>query len=153
MSVMGRPPIPTALKILAGNPGKRPVNDREPKLEIRAPECPEHLDDVARREWDRVAAILLRMRVLTEADEIALANLCMTYSTLIDAQTKLKASGLLCKTQSGYVQANPLLSVVNKCINIINKIQSEFGLTPAARVRLHAEASEEKPANKWADIG
>jgi P27 family predicted phage terminase small subunit len=77
----------------------------------------------------------------------------MTYSTLVEAQKKMKSSGLLCKTRSGYVQANPLLAVINKCIHIISKIQSEFGLTPAARVRLHAEASEEKPATKWADIG
>jgi len=153
MSFMGRPPVPTALKILAGNPGKRPISDHEPKLEIRAPECPEHLDDVAKREWDRIVPILLRMRVLTEADQIALANMCQTYSTLIDAQKKLKQSGLVYKTQSGYVQANPLLAVVNKCIQVISRIQSEFGLTPAARVRLHAEASEEKPTNKWADLG
>ncbi|HEY4364202.1 MAG TPA: phage terminase small subunit P27 family [Bryobacteraceae bacterium] len=151
--MMGRPPTPSALKILAGNPGRRPINDREPKLEIKAPACPEHLDDVARREWDRVVPILLRMRVLTEADEIALGNMCMVYATLIDAQNKLKSSGLLYKTQSGYVQANPLLAVVNKCIYIISKIQSEFGLTPAARVRLHADAAGDESANKWSDVG
>jgi phage terminase small subunit len=39
-------------------------------------ECPDHLDDVARKEWDRLTSILVAMKVLTEADYIALANLC-----------------------------------------------------------------------------
>jgi hypothetical protein len=40
------------------------------------------------------------MRVLTEADYMALANLCQTYSTLVKAQDKLNELG---KTPSGYV--------------------------------------------------
>ena len=30
MATRGRKPKPTALKVLEGNPGKRPLNDREP---------------------------------------------------------------------------------------------------------------------------
>ena len=150
--MIGRPPTPSALKLLAGNPGKRPINQDEPKLELAEPPCPEHLDDVARREWKRIVPILMRMRVLTEADEIQLANLCQTYSTMIDAQTKLKQAGMLYKSKGGFVQANPLFGVVMKCLNVISKLSSEFGLTPSARVRLQA-MPEPKSANKWADVG
>jgi phage terminase small subunit len=37
------------------------------------------------------------MRVLTEADNMALANLCQTYSTLVKAQEKLSEVGILYK--------------------------------------------------------
>ena len=33
----GRKPVPTALKKLRGNPGKRPLNDAEPKPDVVVP--------------------------------------------------------------------------------------------------------------------
>ena len=76
------------------------------------------------------------MKVLTEADGMALANLCQTYSTMITAQEKLNKMGILYKAPSGYVMQNPLLSVVNQCVDTITKLTREFGLTPAARSRI-----------------
>jgi hypothetical protein len=104
MAMRGRPPKPTALKVIEGNLGKRPLNDREPRLEVKEPEIPGHLDEVARTEWKRITPILVQMRVLTEAEQVMLGCLCQTYSTLIDAQAKLKIAGLLYQTPSGYVQ-------------------------------------------------
>ena len=119
---------------------------------MSAPECPEFLDDLARKEWGRLVPILLAMRVLTEADQIALADLCQAYSTMIEAQTNLKSAGLLYKTQSGYIQQSPLLAIVHRCSERVLKLSREFGLTPAARVRLHAAAEPEVKANKWAAV-
>jgi P27 family predicted phage terminase small subunit len=76
------------------------------------------------------------MKVLTEADSLALASLCQAYSTMVKAQAKLSESGLLYKTQSGYLQQSPLLSIVNSCVETITRLCREFGLTPAARARL-----------------
>jgi phage terminase small subunit len=73
-------------------------------LERKAPEYPDDLDDTAKREWKRLVKILLRARVLTEADGYTLANLHQDWSTLVKAQTKLKEFGLLLKTPSGYIQ-------------------------------------------------
>ena len=47
------------------------------------------------KEWRRLVPVLKRMRVLTEADGIALRNVCQTYSTLIQAQEKLTKQGIL----------------------------------------------------------
>ena len=60
---------------------------------------------------------LQRMGVLTEADGLALANLCQTCSTLISAQEKLNESWILYQTPRGYVMQNPLLSIVNRCFH------------------------------------
>jgi P27 family predicted phage terminase small subunit len=100
---------------------------------------PKHLDEEARREWRRLVRILTRMRVLTEADGIALATLCQAYSTLAKAQAQLSKTGIIFKTPNGYVQQNPLLKVVNQQAEIIIRHPREFGLTPASRSRLTAE--------------
>jgi hypothetical protein len=51
MGRRGPRPEPSSLKLLKGNPGKRPLNEREPKPPAGAPEAPAHLDEEARREW------------------------------------------------------------------------------------------------------
>ena|SRR5271170_397968 len=136
MGVRGPAPKPTALVVLEGNPGKRPLNQREPQPRQVAPRCPPYLDENAKKEWQRLVPILRRMKVLTEADYMALAGLCQAYSTMVKAQAKLTESGLLYKSQSGYLQQSPLLSIVNASVDQIVKLCREFGLTPASRTRL-----------------
>ena len=46
----GRPPKPTYLKVLEGNPGKRPLNENEPKPKPSAPKCPAWLSPVCQRQ-------------------------------------------------------------------------------------------------------
>jgi phage terminase small subunit len=55
MAGRGRPPKPTALKVLEGNPGKRPLNQNEPKPEKKAPNCPSWLLPDAKKEWRRLS--------------------------------------------------------------------------------------------------
>jgi P27 family predicted phage terminase small subunit len=88
MGLRGPAPKPTAIRIIDSNPGKRPLNGREPQPDAVEPRCPDHLDKDARKEWRRLVPILLRMRVLTEADGYSLANLCQAYSTMAKAQQK-----------------------------------------------------------------
>ena len=47
-AMRGRRPKPTRLKMLTGNPGKRPLNHDEPRPEAAIPECPPELGPVAR---------------------------------------------------------------------------------------------------------
>jgi len=46
----GRRPKPTNLKVLHGNPGKRPLNANEPKPAAEMPSAPDHLGEVAQTE-------------------------------------------------------------------------------------------------------
>src|SRR5215210_3771229 len=106
------------------------------------PHCPDYLDEPARTEWDRLAPILVRMKVLTEADYIALASLCQTFSTMLKAQEQLTKSGILFKTPSGYIQQSPLIAVVNNCTEKIVTLCRECGLTPSARSRMQTRQTE-----------
>ena len=142
MGYRGPIPKPSNIARAEGNPGKRRLNDREPQPRNVAPKCPDHLDERARKEWRRLVPVLRRMKVLTEADGMALGNLCQTYSTLIKAQAKLSELGILYKSPSGYVMQSPLLGIVNQCVDTINKLSREFGLTPAARSRIIAHEED-----------
>src|ERR1700737_731051 len=133
MGVRGPAPVPRAINEIRGNPGKRKPNKREPQPEVKMPLKPAHLDEVASAEWDRTAPILMGMRVLTEADYMALASLCQAYSTMVNAQVQMNKSGILFKTPSGYVQQSPLISIVNQSADLVTKLCREFGLTPSAR--------------------
>jgi P27 family predicted phage terminase small subunit len=146
MGARGFPPKPTALKRLEGNPGKRRLNTREPQPLPGEPEMPEGLDDIARKEWERLVPVLLRMRVLTEADQMALANLCRAYSTMIQAEEQMRLqaipgkSPLVKKLQRGFGYQTILLRIINTQMDIVNRQLREFGLTPASRSRIVVNA-------------
>jgi phage terminase small subunit len=83
----GRKPTPTMLKVLSGNPGKRPLNEREPAAPQGVPEPPEWLDDEAKAEWARVTVDLAAMGLLSQADRPALAAYCTAWISRISSRT------------------------------------------------------------------
>lgn len=85
----GRPPKPTALKELQGNPGKRRLNKSEPQYGTAGLTCPRWLPTEARREWRRVVKLLLAQRVATAADRGALAAYCLSYARWQQAESVL----------------------------------------------------------------
>ena len=138
MATRGRKPKPTAIKILEGNPGKRPLNKFEPTYRKKAPPCPAWLDDEAKREWRRLARTMESMGVLTEADMAAFAAYCDAYSKWKEATEFLDQHGLIFKTPSGYIQQVPQVSIAQTYGKLMTKIATEFGLTPASRSRIIA---------------
>ena len=135
MKMRGRKPVPTALTILRGNPGKRPLNDREPAPQAKAPPCPRHLNKPARAEWKRMAKRLIKNRLLTEIDGTALALYCDAYARWVDAKAEVEASGYVVKTALGNPIQNPYLAIVNKAHEQVSKMLVEFGMTPSSRSR------------------
>ena len=69
MAQRGRKPKPTAIKELEGNPGKRPLNDAEPKPVRKAPPCPKWLEPEAKKEWRRLSKQLEQIGVLTKVNQ------------------------------------------------------------------------------------
>ena len=139
----GRRPKPTRLKLLSGNPGKRPLNKHEPKPEPMVPACPAELGPVARQEWDRLAGELGKLKILTALDRAALADYCGAYALWAEATEAIQKYGTMVKSPSGYPIQSPYVSVANRQADIMMRIASEFGFTPASRSRISTPPKSE----------
>lgn len=138
MATRGRKPKPTALKILEGNPGKRPLNENEPIPPKGIVKCPSWLEPEAKKEWKRLAPSLEAMGVLTQVDLTAFAGYCQAYARWREAEEFLTQHGSIFKTPSGYVQQVPQVSIAQQNLKIMQSFCAEFGLTPATRARIIA---------------
>jgi P27 family predicted phage terminase small subunit len=148
MSPPGRRPLPTHLKVLRGNPGRRalPENEPEPAAPLQVPDAPAFLQGYACDEWYRIAEELLRLGLLTVVDLQPLAAYCMSYArwrtaeeTLIEmAKLDPVLRGLLLKTRSGTPIQNPLVATAARAAADMVRYATEFGLTPSARARISA---------------
>ena len=85
------------------------------------PRCPAHLNDVARKEWRRLATPLFDAGILTLADRAALAAYCVAYARWVEAEDKLSETPTLLKAPSGYVQQSPWLTVANKQMELMGR--------------------------------
>lgn len=142
----GRRPKPTHLKLLQGNPGKRPLNPNEPRPKVEIPSVPEHLTEAAKAEWNRIAEILARLGLLSTLDRAALAAYCTVYGRWVEAEEALKKSGTVVKSPSGYPMVSPYLVVANRALEQMRAFMVEFGLSPASRSRISVNAQESEDA-------
>lgn len=131
------------MKVLTGNPGKRPMNKYEPKPEPIIPECPTELGPVARREWNRLASELVKLKLLTALDRAALAAYCGAYALWAEATEAIQKYGTMVKSPSGYPIQSPYVSIANRQAEIMMRIASEFGFTPASRSRISTPIKNE----------
>ena len=139
----GRKPLPTNIKILRGNPGKRPLPKDEPepvKLET-CPPPPKDLLPEGREEWVRVGPELCRLGLLTVADVTTFAAYCQSVAHWRRAEAWIKKHGstVTLKNEDGsirYIQQVPHVSISNKALDKIRAFATEFGMTPASRTRI-----------------
>ena len=148
MATRGRKPTPTAIKELEGNPGKRALNEREPKPQKKAPACPKWLEDEAKKEWRRLAKQMEQLGILTQVDMAAFAGYCQAYARWKEAEEFITQHGSILRTKSGYVQPVPQVSIAQTYLKIMNRFAEQFGLTPAARSRIIAEDSTSGPSDE-----
>jgi P27 family predicted phage terminase small subunit len=142
MGRRGPAPTPTALKILRGNPGRRPLNQQEARPPARLPSAPPILDPVARAEWRRVCKVLGLVGLVTQADRAALTAYCVAWSRWLAAEAKVREFGALVRTARGGQGLSPYLRVANTALAQMRTFAVEFGMSPSARSRIQVE----KPA-------
>lgn len=130
----GRKPVPTALKVLRGNPGQRRLPVREPSLPVAAvPDAPPAElagDVVALEEWARLEPLLRGARVLTDADRSALVVLCQQWSVYCAAHRHMRQKGAL----------SPYRAVAYQALAAWSRMNDAFGLTPSSRTRVTTAA-------------
>ena len=132
----GRKPKPTHLKAITGNPGKHPLNYDEPRPEVAVPHCPPELSVAAQREWHRLVGELATLRLVTNLDRAALAAYCGAYALWAEATEAIQKYGAMVKSPTGFPIQSPYVSIANRQAEIMLRIASEFGFTPASRGRI-----------------
>jgi len=147
----GRKPSPTHLKLVKGNPGKRPIPKAEARVVPALPSPPPHLSDEAKVEWCRVSDDLFRVGLLSHIDRAALAAYCQAYARWVQAERAIAemakrdqlTGGLMIKTTNGNAIQNPLVGTANKAAADMVRYAAEFGMSPSARSRITAEPPTE----------
>lgn len=131
-------PKPTNLKILNGNPGKRPLNKNEPKPDLSLLTCPEYLakDKFAFDEWNRIVPELYKLGLLTNIDQVSIEIYCSQYSIYRQALDIINSEGLITTNIRNGEKAHPATTTAREAAKIIKSICSEFGLTPSSRGRI-----------------
>ncbi len=151
MTKRGRKPKPTHLKLVTGNPGKRPIGEdwvKPAKRETAMPP-PKHLDAYAATEWRRLSKELTTLGTLTNVDRAAFAAYCQSWSIYLHAQEALDdlarkdetgMGAMLMRTKQGNTIQNPLLGIRNQAMRNMVRYAAEFGFTPSSRVRVQDAA-------------
>ena len=135
----GRKPKPNGLRLIQGNPGKRPINKHEPKFMKGAPHCPDYLDACAKEKWKAVVSELAPQGILTKVDGDILAGYCQQYSIHVTASEFVASlDGKLTIVNAGRVQLNPMIKAARDALLVMNRLGVEYGITPSSRSRIHA---------------
>ena len=149
----GRPKTPTVLKVLNGNPGKRPIDKNEVCPKPLMPDMPSFVKGEAKKEWDRMAPKLEALGLLTEIDGSIFASYCVNYAHWFECETFLTKlshdkegnfNGAMFKTPTGYMQQLPQVSMSLRYQKEMRDALSKLGMTPSDRAGLIAPKSPEK---------
>ena len=131
----GPRPKPAELKVLAGNPGKRRLPKQKAKPAAGAV-APEWLTPYARKEWERIAALLKPLGLLTDVDVIALAAYCEAVSIFRKATEEIEKDGITTEAGNGTTIPYPAVQIQRSAMKVIREFAVEFGLSPASRAGL-----------------
>jgi P27 family predicted phage terminase small subunit len=144
----GRKSKPAALKLVEGRGNGKDSGGREvkkpPAFKRIPPDAPPWLGELAREEWDRVIPELARLELLKQIDAAALASYCEMVELFVVATKDVHENGLTVEnhsirkdgSESTWYTANPAVGVQRNAQAAIRAWCAEFGLTPAAEMRI-----------------
>lgn len=143
----GPAPKPTALKVLAGNPGKRRLPDDEPAASVVYPEPPAGYDADQCAQWHSLAGVFFRAKLISELDVHAFAEL---VKTVLEEKEYTRQIGttFLVTGPNGVPMRNPLLGLRDKARKRMDDLIKEFGGTPSSRTRVRTVTPNEKKKSK-----
>jgi P27 family predicted phage terminase small subunit len=133
----GRPRTPTSLKLLHGEKRPSRLPSGEPVPPTLPVEPPAYLDEDARCEWERLAAILKPMGLLTAADVDHLGVLCTAIVHHRRAVELVNRTYPVIAGQRGQeARRHPAMQVIRDQAGLIASYGARFGLSPSDRASL-----------------
>jgi len=138
---------PSNIAKFRGNPGRRPLSDKEPKPPITAPPMPDYFDAVARETWAYYEPKLLAVGCLTESDLTVFERLCVYRSQWVRLAKKLTSRhALFEKTSQGRARKAELFAL-ETAAKMIAGCEAKLGLSPSDRTRIEVDLDAEKPSD------
>jgi P27 family predicted phage terminase small subunit len=138
--VRGRKPMPTHIKELMGNPGKRAINKREPVPTGELYAAPEWMSETQREGW-AYAITHSPKGLLKQLDRSILSVWVVAEDLHRGAAEKIAQYGLLTKSpNAGLPLQSPYLAILNKQAQIMLKAAAELGFSPSTRSRVQVTA-------------
>lgn len=139
------------MKILAGNPGGRPLNKHEPVPEGDLSDPPAWLSPSQQEGW-RFAIEHAPAGLLKNLDTAVLAIWVVAEDLHRQAVLAVGQFGLITRSPTkGEPMQNPCLAIVNKQALIMLKAAAEMGFTPSSRTRI--QVAPQAKANKFEKFG
>jgi P27 family predicted phage terminase small subunit len=127
----GRKPKPFLLKLIEGNRGHRKLKaGAEPALGPFGPPFP--LDGIALHEWERITPAAYWLR---ETDSLAVADRCLCFQRMLEAEQNIRDRGMTVRTRAGVV-TNPSIRIARSYRLSVQRYDSELGLTASSRSRV-----------------
>lgn len=148
---MGRPPVPTSLKVLRGNPGQRAINADEPTPPPADITPPARLGGAALDKWNEIAPLLSGMGVFTQADRSVIERYCLLHEQWLHVVKHVQENGMTQLTQTGYSQLTAEGSLFKTLPAELMRIEQQFGMTAAARstMKVSNAAAPEDPLEAY----
>lgn len=144
----GRKPKPPQLKLIEGNPGKRPVPDA-PQAPPIAPRKPKWTELVPGRtssetrvrkdadtEWQRIVPVLDSLGLLSTIDHAILTDYCVVWARIQQGERLISHQGFTTTSEKGALAKHPVVTVLNQYRTQLRFYLGELGLSPSSRGRL-----------------
>lgn len=150
----GRKPNPSHLKLLKGNPGRRPINKREPSALEDKPKPPSWLPERARKIFVEIAGRLEEMGYASSSHNEALALMALRLYEVEKYTEDIEKGGITIEhvnmRGSTVVTARPEVALRSEAARHAQSLLAEFGLTPSAATKIVVPTKQKK--NKFAAL-
>ena len=131
--------MPTILRVLKGNPGKRSINDREPVLDPPDDSTPPgDLQGEGFAEWNRLYGQLVEKGVLTSGDITTFHEYCYVKTEL----ARYKRAARKCSAESAIQKG--LLKAQISLRQQLRQLAGDLGLNPSSRSGVKASGEPKK---------
>lgn len=154
MGSRGPAPKPTDIRILEGNPARRPLPAKEPQYPAGLPMKPKRMSPGARKIWDQLVDEMAGAYILRSVDQRALWHLCEDEALIEEAYAgiwkmvaaiKKEAKKKKVPLSAGAVMSLLQMTSGRMAMSAIRDLsvraviqRREFGLTPSSRSRVES---------------
>ncbi len=151
----GPPKTPTQLRLVRGNPSKRPINKNEPKPPVGIPPTPKHFDKQGKYWFKRMAEELDAIGVISQLDARALEMLVEAYTEYRHHCDTLDREGYTYAVYSDedtderkpreirMIKPHPAAAMKADAWKRLRGMLGEFGMTPASRSKISTSGPDE----------